>query len=249
MPDEEAGLQVASPTNPQSLEWEPSKGRKRSSIQDWLKGGLSPLAPSVPRKERPTPVPTSPPSSKAGSAKVADTISRPSKLDALFRPDRTYIGLSRNRFVLFVIIPAVTIILIILPVALGVGLSRRRSRDDVPLPSRDGPFEGALTFYEPGLGACGGESGANDMVVSVSRAVWDSAQKSGNPNENPLCGRKIQVETASGNNRRRDRGVEARVVDRCTGCAAADLDVSRAVFSKLARVEDGRVLVSWDWAD
>ncbi|KAL2108440.1 hypothetical protein VUR80DRAFT_3805 [Thermomyces stellatus] len=246
MPDEEAGLHVAPATNHGSLEWE-SRGRKRSSILDWLKGGLSPLPPSAPPKDAPSGEPAAKPSLEAGPTRDANR--RPSKLDALFRPDRTYLGLSRNRFVFFVIIPAVTVVLIILPVALGVGLSRERSRDDVPLPSRDGPFEGVLTFYDPGLGACGRQIGADDMVVAVSRAVWDSAQEGGNPNQNPLCGRKIVVETASGADRRRESGVEVRVVDRCTGCAAADLDVSRAVFRKLAKKDEGRVLAKWDWVD
>lgn len=143
MPDEEAGLQVADTPKHKSLEWE-TNGRKRSSILDWLKGGLSPLPPSVPPKE---PSPEGSASRPAAEAGVANDASPgPSKLDALFRPDRTYLGLSRNRFVLLVVIPAVTVILIILPVALGVGLSRERSRDDVPLPSREGPFEGSLTF-------------------------------------------------------------------------------------------------------
>ena len=246
MPDEEAGLQVPRPANYKSLDWE-SKGRKRSSILDWLKGGLSPLPLSARPKDASLRESVSKPSVEAGTANANDTGSRPSKLDVLFRPDRTYLGLSRNHFVLFVIIPAVTIILIILPVALGVGLSRERNRDDVPLPSRDGPFEGALTFYDPGLGACGKTSGSDEMVVAVSRAVWDSAQEGGNPNSNPLCGRKIRVEMGSKGDKKRSSGVEARIVDRCVGCAAADLDVSRAVFRNLANEDDGRVLAKWDW--
>lgn len=244
MPDEEAGLQVAPVTKHKSLEWE-TAGRKRSSILDWLKGGLSPLPPSAPPKDSP---PEGSASRQPAEAGVADDGNpRPSKLDALFRPDRTYLGLSRNRFVLLVVIPIVTVILIILPVALGVGLSRERNRDDVPLPSREGPFEGALTFYDTGLGACGRENAGSDMVVAVSHAVWDSAQEGGNPNQNPLCGMKIRVETGAQGGRRRESGVEVRVVDRCAGCGAADLDVSRAVFRKLGREEDGRVLAKWNW--
>lgn len=243
MPDEEAGLQVAPAPKHKLLEWE-TNGRKRSSILDWLKGGLSPLPPS---KDPPPEGSASRPSAEAG---ITDDVGpRPSKLDALFRPDRTYLGLSRNRFVLLVIIPVVTVVLIILPVALGVGLSRERNRDEIPLPSREGPFEGALTFYDTGLGACGRESADNDMVVAVSQAVWDSAQEGGNPNQNPLCGKKIRLETGAQGDRRRESGVEVRVVDRCTGCGAADLDVSRAVFRKLADEDDGRVLARWDWMD
>ena len=74
------------------------------------------------------------PDALAVNANDADP--RPSKLDVLFRPDRTYLGLSRNLFVLLVVVPAVTVVLIILPVALGLGLSREGRRDDDPPSSR-----------------------------------------------------------------------------------------------------------------
>lgn len=127
MPHEEVGASTPA-ANHLSAEWE-SRGRKRSSILDWLKGGTSP-GHSVPSALGPSPV------TGAANANTNDTDPRPSKLDALFRPDRTYLSLSRNRFVLLVVLPAVTVVLIILPVALGVGLSRERKRDDDPMPSR-----------------------------------------------------------------------------------------------------------------
>ena len=112
MPDEEAGAQ-APPTNHLSPEWESNerkglpKGRRRSSILDWLKGGISPVSPFAPPKP-PNKDPASYPSPDALAVNANDANPRPSKLDALFRPDRTYLGLSRNHFVLLVVVPAVT---------------------------------------------------------------------------------------------------------------------------------------------
>ncbi len=32
------------------------------------------------------------------------------------------------------------------------------------------------TWFEPGMGACGVESGANDMVVAISAQIYDSGK-------------------------------------------------------------------------
>lgn len=37
------------------------------------------------------------------------------------------------------------------------------------------------------------------------------------------------------------------VVDRCTGCAVDDLDLSLSVFDGLAEESQGRVVGSWAW--
>ena len=65
---------------------------------------------------------------------------------------------------------------------------------------------------------------------------------SGNPNENPLCGRKVRVRREGG-----DMTVEVTVVDRCTGCKVEDLDMSPTVFDELAEWTEGRVRVEWAW--
>ncbi|KAI5795340.1 RlpA-like double-psi beta-barrel-protein domain-containing protein-containing protein, partial [Peziza echinospora] len=105
---------------------------------------------------------------------------------------------------------------------------------------------GDLTYYTPGLGSCGLTHTSSDAVVAISHTVFDAANISGNPNENPLCGRKVRAMRY-----REDLGrnvtVEAMVVDRCPACKAGDLDVSEAVFAKLARMEMGRVGVVWSW--
>jgi hypothetical protein len=55
---------------------------------------------------------------------------------------------------------------------------------------------GDLTYYSPGLGACGTTASDGDMVCAVSRLVFDAAAAPGdsNPNHNPLCGRRVRVQ-------------------------------------------------------
>ncbi|EJT76538.1 LOW QUALITY PROTEIN: hypothetical protein GGTG_06457 [Gaeumannomyces tritici R3-111a-1] len=94
----------------------------------------------------------------------------------------------------------------------------------------------------PGPRACGGSHGDGDMIVAVARSVFDAAanEGDGNPNNNPICGRRIRVE-------RGDVSVDVAVVDRCEGCKPTDLDLSPSAFQRLAREGDGRVVGQWRW--
>lgn len=69
-----------------------------------------------------------------------------------------------------------------------------------------------MTFYQPGLGACGINSSPSQHVCALSHSVFDAAGKAagGNSNGNPLCGRKIRIGGRGGG-----KTVEATVVDRC----------------------------------
>lgn len=49
-------------------------------------------------------------------------------------------------------------------------------------------YEGEATHYQPGLGSCGDNNDASEMVVAVSHSKYDAKAKSQNPNENPFCG-------------------------------------------------------------
>ncbi|KAI6093007.1 RlpA-like double-psi beta-barrel-protein domain-containing protein-containing protein [Hypoxylon rubiginosum] len=173
-------------------------------------------------------------------------------LDSVLPPHRTYFGRSRRFLFLYILLPAAIFIFVVIPLAvgLGVGLSRRHSaakQENLPLPSNTGIFTGELTYYDPALGACGMQSSSSEDIVSVSHIIFDAASVGSDPNANPLCGRTIRVtrdyvEAEAGN-----RSVDVTVVDRCVGCAATDLDLSIAVFTRLAPQESGRVLGSWAW--
>jgi hypothetical protein len=140
----------------------------------------------------------------------------------------------------------------------------------LPLPGGAETFTGDLTYYDPGLGACGIDSGDNDPVVAVSHYTFDAVQTGSDPNQNPLCGRKIRatrVDERSG----KSVSIDVTVIDRCkcpaitsgsrerysssfhanltvgTGCEPTDIDVSPAMFDKMADHDLGRVVVTWAW--
>lgn len=139
--------------------------------------------------------------------------------------------------------------LLALILGLSIGLSLRHSGpSNLPLPSaHGGPYTGDLTYYGPGLGACGVTSTDTDSIVSVSHYLFDAAQKGSDPNQNPLCGKKIRAERVKEGDG--ERSVDLTVVDRCVGCQERDLDVSITAFEKLADVNLGRVTVTWSWLD
>lgn len=139
---------------------------------------------------------------------------------------------------------------------------------NLPLPSNSATFSGELTYYGPGLGACGETSTSGDKIVSLSHILFDAAGSSssdgGNSNLNPLCNRMIRAQRyneAAGEM----RSVDLKVVDRCTGwvasfiallryaqltvnrCAVHDLDTTESAFEKMAPIADGRVDVKWAW--
>lgn len=144
----------------------------------------------------------------------------------LMPPKRRYCGLSKKTtyIILFIVLLAI----IALIIGLAVGLSNR-SRYATPqervfdavrgvdrilrshhqtLPLGSQTYTGDLTYYSPGLGACGITSSDNDNIVSISHTVFDAASKGSNPNANPLCKHKIRA-------LREGSSVDLTVVDRC----------------------------------
>ncbi|KAL8998029.1 MAG: hypothetical protein Q9188_006183 [Gyalolechia gomerana] len=139
----------------------------------------------------------------------------------------------------------------ILATALGVGLSMalhpKHSSQQPPPSGTSGSssssFTGDLTYYTPGLGACGIYSTAADAICAISHIMYDAAAPRGaNPNLNPLCGKQIRATRGS-------KSVLVTVVDRCEGCEVDDIDVSPSAFGKLADEKEGRVQVKWEWVD
>ncbi|KAF2725720.1 hypothetical protein K431DRAFT_237783 [Polychaeton citri CBS 116435] len=172
------------------------------------------------------------------------------KCDAVLPPHRKYLGMSRKLFlwVLFGIIVA----LLGLIIGLAVGLTQGKSggAKNLPLPSNSLSFVGDLTFYQPGLGACGYSNGDNDNIAAISQDVFDAAGSSsstgGNSNQNPLCGLMLRASRYN-DEAGESQSVDLKVVDRCTGCQPDDLDTSLGAFEKLAPSAAGRVDVTWAW--
>ncbi|KAI7152648.1 hypothetical protein KC349_g8862 [Hortaea werneckii] len=163
-----------------------------------------------------------------------------SLLDRILPSQKRYLGLKRKTFLWIIL--ALSLCLL----ALIIGLSK----SNLPLPSNADTFAGDLTYYQPGLGACGVTSTEDDFIVSLSYILFDAAGSStdagGNSNENPLCGRMLRA-TRYNEEASAQRSVDLRVVDRCTGCEVDDLDTSLKAFERLAPSASGRVDVSWAW--
>ncbi|KAH7363549.1 RlpA-like double-psi beta-barrel-protein domain-containing protein-containing protein [Plectosphaerella cucumerina] len=94
-----------------------------------------------------------------------------------------------------------------------------------------------MTYYDLGVGACGIDDGGKDdaeNIVALSHLLMGEES-----NRNPFCGKVITIRLGS-------QTTTAVVHDKCMGCAKGDVDVSRAVFNKLAgSLDAGRVPVEW----
>jgi len=109
-----------------------------------------------------------------------------------------------------------------------------------------------MTFYNPsqGMGACGGKDGSTtaiwedtDDVVAVAVAMMGSL--SSGDVMNPFCNQMIKI-----TNPHNGKTATGRVVDKCAGCPGnSDIDLSPALFDKLANAGAGRIKdVQWTWA-
>ncbi|EMR64162.1 hypothetical protein MGN70_003144 [Eutypa lata] len=98
-------------------------------------------------------------------------------------------------------------------------------------------YSGDLTYYTPGLGACGFTNSEADAVVALAVDQYGSDP---NPNNAAVCGRQIAINYNG-------KTAIAEVVDKCWGCASGSIDVSPTVFSQLEDLSAGRVQVSWDF--
>jgi len=100
-------------------------------------------------------------------------------------------------------------------------------------------FSGAATYYDVGLGACGGTNVPSDFIVALNAPQFDDAG-SGYPN--PICGKSLTI-THNG------KTAQAAVVDKCPGCAYGDLDMSQGLFEYFESTGVGRFSMSWDWGN
>ncbi|KAG1352313.1 hypothetical protein G6F62_002720 [Rhizopus arrhizus] len=99
-------------------------------------------------------------------------------------------------------------------------------------------YSGDGTFYSPGLGSCGITNSDSDMVAALNAPQMNNPA---NPNNNPLCGKYINVHGHKGT-------VRVKIVDTCPPCKSGDVDLSTAAFGKIANYDEGRVPITWSWA-
>lgn len=106
-----------------------------------------------------------------------------------------------------------------------------------------GVQRGQGTFYATGLGACGIVNKDTDYIAAVSHQLFDSypGWDGRNPNNNPMCGRKIRASFGG-------KSVVVAATDRCEGCKLTDLDFSPSAFSQLNSFDVGRFDgMEWEW--
>jgi len=104
------------------------------------------------------------------------------------------------------------------------------------LQKRFGP--GRMTFYDVGLGACGGTNYAAQFVVALNSAQFGGYAVYPGPN----CFKNIVIEYNG-------KQVGAQIVDECPTCGFGDLDLSRGLFSQFASEGDGVFYATWWFAD
>lgn len=91
-------------------------------------------------------------------------------------------------------------------------------------------YSGDMTYYYPGLGACGETNTNTDAVAAVSPAVY---------NNGAGCNKVVTIHYNG-------KSTTARVVDLCPSCATGSIDVSPTVFQTLSDLSAGRVQVTWE---
>jgi hypothetical protein len=92
-----------------------------------------------------------------------------------------------------------------------------------------GDYTGELTYYAPGLGACGWTNSDSEDIVALAAGMMGEQS-----NGNPWCGKMITI-TYNGVSH------SAKIVDKCPGCSGASLDMSSTLFAKFAPLRDGRL--------
>lgn len=102
-------------------------------------------------------------------------------------------------------------------------------------PAAGKSFTGEMTYFTPGMGACGHESSESEKMVAISQTLFDQYTPNGNPNKNPLCGQTVSITGADGSSH------EATIWDRCVGCAEADLDMPQSFFDVVTKDKDGKI--------
>lgn len=186
-------------------------------------------------------------SSTSPFSKLSSSLS--ASYNRVLPPHATYTPakLKRKSFVLALLGLFLALLALILGLSIGLTQRDKSNPTDLPLPSGAEVYHGDLTYYGPGLGACGITSGDNDDIVAIAHALFDSQSQGSNPNANPLCGRMLRAQRFD-SRVGKTVSLDLKVVDRCVGCQPTDLDVSPGAFNKLADPELGRVHdMSWAW--
>jgi len=97
---------------------------------------------------------------------------------------------------------------------------------------------GDVTFYAPGLNACGTVDPPDAYIAAMAHAKWDGWPGfDGNSNQHPMCHKPIRVCCFGGS-----KCVDVKLTDRCGGCDnSCSIDLSPEAFMQLASEGVGRI--------
>lgn len=97
-----------------------------------------------------------------------------------------------------------------------------------PLPLQTGE----ATYYDgaDGSGNCSFPPSPQDLMIGAMNTVDYAASA--------MCGAFVEVTGPKGN-------ITIRIVDRCPGCSAGDIDLSPQAFEQIAELSHGRVPITW----
>ncbi|KAH8830176.1 RlpA-like double-psi beta-barrel-protein domain-containing protein-containing protein [Flagelloscypha sp. PMI_526] len=109
-------------------------------------------------------------------------------------------------------------------------LLQRTSHIGNPLAKRR---DGQFSYYDAGLGACGGTNGEGDFIVALSASLWDGGSH---------CGQQVTINVGG-------RSATATIVDECPGCPPGQLDCTKGLFRHLSggSLDAGILHGSWDF--
>ncbi|KAG0203882.1 hypothetical protein BGX28_003982 [Mortierella sp. GBA30] len=99
--------------------------------------------------------------------------------------------------------------------------------------SRGGYFSGRATWFTGSWGSCGVHFDTNEMIVALNQAQMDGSSQ---------CGKMVKISANL-------KTIEARIVDTCPSryCPTGALDLSQAVFKKLAPLSKGVIQIQWQF--
>ncbi|KAF9044717.1 hypothetical protein BDZ89DRAFT_1058810 [Hymenopellis radicata] len=89
----------------------------------------------------------------------------------------------------------------------------------------------SFTYYEAGLGACGGTNSGSDFIVAMSAQDWDNGAH---------CNAQITISING-------KSTQATIVDECMGCPSGDLDFSEGLFKYFGDTSQGVLSGSWSY--
>ncbi|KNE71401.1 hypothetical protein AMAG_15636 [Allomyces macrogynus ATCC 38327] len=98
---------------------------------------------------------------------------------------------------------------------------------------------GEGTYYDVGLGACESTNSNSELVVALNAPDFGPAWP---PRSSAACTSCLAISSPENPSA---GTVVVRIVDKCPGCKAGDLDMSPAVFTKFFPEGKGRFNIEW----